>query len=104
QAPIQFPPEPHNDAHTDDALAADDVAELVNVNAALPDDDKLATVLDDAMAETEYKNRIVVADGATGNTLYADGGDAPRVPPSTLPLFTAVSALDQLGAGRRFTS
>lgn len=104
QAPIQFPPEPHNDAHTDDALAADDVAELVNVNAALPDDDKLATVLDDAMDETEYKNRMVVADVATGKTLYDNGGDDPIVPASTLKLFTAVSALDQLGADHRFTT
>src|SRR5699024_5683988 len=98
------PPEPHNDAHTDDALAADDVAELVNVNAALPDDDKLATVLDDAMDETEYKNRMVVADVATGKTLYDNGGDDPIVPASTLKLFTSVSALDQIDADQRFTT
>src|SRR5699024_8569452 len=84
--------------------AADDVAELVNVNAALPDDDKLATVLDDAMDETAYKNRMVVADVATGKTLYDNGGDDPIVTASTLKLLTAVSALHQLGPDHRFTT
>ena len=104
QAPVQSPPEPHTDSHNDDALVTDDVAELVNVNAPLPDADKLATVLDDAIHDTEYKNRMVVADVATGETLYDNGGDDPIVPASTLKLFTAVSALDQLGADHRFTT
>lgn len=104
QVPIQSPPEPHDNARNDDALVADDVAELVNVNAALPDSDKLATVLDDAMDDTKYDNRMVVADTATGETLYDNGGDDLIVPASTLKLFTAVSALDQLGADHRFTT
>src|SRR5699024_7545846 len=104
QAPIQCPPEPHDDGQTDDALAAADVAELVDVSAARPGDDHLATVLDAAIDETEYKNRMVVADVATGKTLYDNGGDDPIVPASTLKLFTAVSALDQLGADHRFTT
>lgn len=98
--PVELPPE----ADTIEDLAFANMAELVNVNAPKPDADALADELDEAIGATEYANRMTVADAATGEMLYDHGGGEAIVPASTLKLFTAVSALEHLGADHRFVT
>lgn len=99
-APIALPPE----AEQDDELLTDDVADLLNVNAPIPDPEQLAAALDDATAELGLHHRMMVADAATGQTLYESGGADAIVPASTLKLFTAVSVLEHLDTTHRFTT
>lgn len=98
--PVEVPPEPD----TDEDLSFETIAELVNVNAPKPEADVLAAELDDAIDDSQYANRVTVADVATGEVLYEHGGADAIVPASTLKLFTAVSALEQLGADHRFVT
>ena len=99
-SPIGLPPE-HT---TDQDLVDDDVDELVNVNAPLPDTTRLAAALDEARADLALNHKMLVVDAATGATLYDAGGQDAIVPASTLKLFTAVSALHHLDTDHRFTT
>lgn len=98
--PIGLPPE----AQSHDNLNAENMAELVNVNAPQVDAEQLSAKLDAAIADAGYVNRVSVADVATGETLYDNGGDDAIVPASTLKLYTAVSALEHLDADHQFVT
>lgn len=98
--PIMEPPA----ADTADKLIDAKVAELINVNAPLPEAAQLAGKLDETLADLTLTHRMVVVDAATGETLYDRGGNAPVVPASTVKLFTGVAALDQLDWQHRFTT
>jgi len=59
-----------------------------------------------ALADPELAGRLGVAvvDPRTGRLVYGSGQDHPFVPASTQKLFTAVAAIDTLGAERRLAT
>ena len=98
--PIGLPPEDT----TDHDHVLDDVDQLINVNAPIPDTGQLAAALEEASDTLTLNHRMLVVDAATGETLYDTGGQDPIVPASTLKLFTAISVLHHLDAEHRFTT
>lgn len=98
--PVSLPP----DANTDDDVTVENMDELVDVTAPKPNADELTIAMDDAMGDLVYANRVTVADVATGEVLYSEGGDDAIVPASTLKLYTAVSALEHLDTEHRFVT
>lgn len=98
--PVGIPPE----SDTAEDVSIDNASELVNLDAPKPDADELSAVLNDAISDMEYAHRVMVTDVATGDVLYDRGGDDAIVPASTLKLYTAVSALERLGADHRFVT
>ena len=72
--------------------------------AALPA--AVARALAKPFADKALGTRVnaLVVDAATGTTLYDRGADVAVVPASTTKLFTAVAALRDLGADRRFAT
>lgn len=99
-SPVSQPAE--NDTNQD--LVADDVDQLLNVNAPMPDPEQLASTLEAATADLSLRHRMLVVDAATGQTLYDAGGHDPIVPASTLKLYTAISTLHHLDPNHRFST
>ena len=98
--PLALPPENTSDHD----LVADNLDQLINVNAPIPEPGQLATALDEAVATLTLNHRMLVVDAATGRALYDTGGQDQIVPASTLKLFTAISALHHLDTHHRFTT
>lgn len=98
--PVSLPPDPA----TNDDLLADDVAELIDVNAPALDAQQVTATLDETMSALGLGHRMVVVDAATGATLYDRGGNDSVVPASTLKLFTAINLLEHLDTDHRFVT
>src|SRR5699024_3854868 len=81
-SPINLPAQP--DQRQD--YVADDIPQLLNVNVPIPDENQLATALQNATNNLELDHRIYVVDAATGQPLYESGATDPIVPASTLKL------------------
>ncbi|WP_035770645.1 D-alanyl-D-alanine carboxypeptidase/D-alanyl-D-alanine endopeptidase [Arthrobacter castelli] len=88
----------------------DSVADMTSVtgldrSAPMPDPQVLSKRLETALTTAGPGGFTgVVVDALSGKALYDDGGKQPRVPASNTKLLTAVTALDALGADRRFTT
>ncbi|MDN5667391.1 MAG: D-alanyl-D-alanine carboxypeptidase/D-alanyl-D-alanine-endopeptidase [Renibacterium salmoninarum] len=83
------------------SLAPMGVAASPKADAAQPDPARLAALLNPILASDAGSLTGQVLDAATGAVLYDRRATAAAVPASNLKLFTAVSALKNLGADTR---